>query len=248
MEEEAGVSVETLLQQVYAAHGGEKRWKQVGALSIVVRCGGAALAARFQSGVYRHYRATVDTHRPMVRFKPFKGHIGAFTPERVWIASERGEILAERSAPRDTFPSWRRHVAWDRLDVLYFGGYAMWNYLCTPFLWRWRGLELSEGDSWHEAGETWRTLKVHFPKGWPTHSAEQIFYIDSRGRIRRHDYTADVIGPYARAVHYCDRHRMFDGLLFPTRRRVYPRRRNNRALPFPTLIWIDIDHVAVEGT
>jgi hypothetical protein len=136
---------------------------------------------------------------------------------------------------------------WDRLDVLYFGGYAMWNYLCTPFLWRREGLALSEGDPWREAGETWRTLKVRFPEGWPTHCAEQIFYIDARGRIRRHDYTAEVIGPYARAVHYGDRQRTFDGLLFPTRRRVFPRRRDNRALRFPTLIWIDIDHVAVEG-
>lgn len=239
------MSVEALLKLVYAAHGGESRWKRAAGLSVDVRCGGAALAARFQAGAYRRYRALVDTRRPWLRFRPFKGHVGFFRPERVWIASEKGEIRAERKAPRDAFPSWRRHLAWDRLDVLYFGGYAMWNYLCTPFLWRSEAFELSEGEPWREAGETWRTLRVRFPEGWPTHCAEQVFYIDRRGRIRRHDYIAEVIGPYARAVHYCDHHRSFGGLLFPTRRRVYPRRRDNRALPFPTLIWIDLDHVEV---
>ena len=76
-------------------------------------------------------------------------------------------------------------------------------------------------------------------------SPEQIFYIDDRGYIRRHDYTARVIGPYARAAHYSDDLREFGGLVFPTRRRVYPRRGDNRSLPFPTLIWIDIDHIDV---
>ena len=241
------MTVESLVSQVLAAHGGEDRWRRVQTLRIAVRCGGAALAARFQSRTYRRYRARVDVHTPRVRISPFKGHHGVFTPERVWIEDDRGTVVDARETPRAYFPSWRRHMAWDRLDVLYFGGYAMWNYLCTPFLWRWEGLHLEEGEPWEATGETWRTLKVRFPAGWPTHCSEQTFYIDARGRIRRHDYTADVIGRYARAVHLCDRHRTFDGLVFPTRRRVYPRRRSNRAWPFPTQIWIDIDHVAVEG-
>lgn len=239
------MSAERLLERVIAAHGGNKRWGHAKALHVDVRCGGAALAARFQRKAYRRYRAVVDTRTPRVRFTPFKGHHGVFTPERVWIETDQGTVVHERTHPRDYFPSWRRHILWDRLDVLYFGGYAMWNYLCTPFLWHAEGIQLVAGDPWREAGETWQSLKVRFPAGWPTHSPEQIFYIDDRGYIRRHDYTARVIGPYARAAHYSDDHREFGGLVFPTRRRVYPRRGDNRFLPFPTLIWIDIDHIDV---
>jgi hypothetical protein len=234
-----------LLERVIAAHGGNKRWGHAKALHVDVRCGGAALAARFQRKAYRRYRAVVDTRTPRVRFTPFKGHHGVFTPERVWIETDQGTVVHERTHPRDYFPSWRRHILWDRLDVLYFGGYAMWNYLCTPFLWHAEGIQLAEGAPWREAGEIWQSLKVRFPAGWPTHSPEQIFYIDDRGYIRRHDYTARVIGPYARAAHYSDDLREFGGLVFPTRRRVYPRRGDNRSLPFPTLIWIDIDHIDV---
>jgi len=86
---------------------------------------------------------------------------------------------------------------------------------------------------------------VRFPADFPTHCPEQVFYVDGDGRLRRHDYTAEVIGPYARAAHYSEDHRWVDGLLFPHRRRVYPRRRDGRALGFPTLIWIDIDGVTV---
>ena len=239
------MSPESLFQRVITAHGGSERWRRVKELHIGVRCGGAALAARFQRNAYRRYRAVVDTRRPMVRFSPFKGAHGVFTPECVWIETDDGQVRHARANPRGFFPSGRRHIFWDRLDVLYFGGYAMWNYLCTPFLWQAEGIELAAGDPWQEAGETWQSLTVRFPPGWPTHSSEQVFYIDARGYIRRHDYTARVIGSYARAAHYCEHHREFDGLVFPTRRRVYPRRRDNHALPFPTLIWIDIDRIDV---
>ena len=239
------MAAEELLTKVLAAHGGENRWNQAKALGIHVRCGGAALTAKFQRTAYHRYQAVVDTRTPRVRFSPFKGNHGVFTPDRVWIETAQGRVCRERINPRGFFPSCRRHFFWDALDVLYFGGYAVWNYLCAPFLWLAEGFELSEGDTWRMAGETWRSLKVRFPTGYPTHNTEQVFYIDDRGLIRRHDYTAEVISPFARAAHYGDHHRVFDGLMFPTQRRVYPRRRNNRSMPFPTLIWIDIDHIEV---
>jgi len=239
------MTAEALLQKVIDAHGGEDRWRRVGELHIQVRSGGAALTAKGQRRVFRRYRAVVDTRAPRVRFSPFKGGHGVFTPDRVWIETEQGQVLRERRNPRGFFPSWRRHFFWDALDVLYFGGYAMWNYLCIPFLWLAEGFELGEGNSWTAAGESWRSLRVRFPTGFPTHSAEQVFYIDDKGWIRRHDYTAEVIGSFARAAHYSGQHREFDGLVFPTRRRVYPRRGDNNSRPFPTLIWIDIDHIDV---
>ena len=239
------MSPDSLFQQVLAAHGGSERWRRVKELHIDVRCGGAALLARFQKNAYRRYRAVVNTRNPRVRFSPFKGKHGVYTPERVWIETDQGQICQARNNPRNFFPSWRRYIFWDALDVLYFGGYAMWNYLCAPFCWQGEGIDIQAGAPWQEAGETWQSLTVRFPPGWPTHSSKQVFYINARGYIRRHDYPARVIGSFARAAHYSDHHQVVDGLVFPTRRRVFPRRGDNRAMSFPTLIWIDIDHIEV---
>jgi hypothetical protein len=232
-----------LLAKVLEAHGGRSNWDGVDTIMFAARCGGWALTARWQPNAFRNYRAWVSTWPPKVRFDPFKGEHGWYTPERVWIATADGETIASRSAPRARFPGGRQALAWDALDVLYFGGYAIWNYLCLPYVLAHPDVRLTRGADWHEAGETWQRLIVQFPDRLPTHCREQIFYVDHRGRIRRHDYTAEVIGGYARAAHYGHRHRWFDGHLFPTRRRVFPRRRNNRPLPFPTLVWIDIDHI-----
>jgi hypothetical protein len=45
---------------------------------------------------------------------------------------------------------------------------------------------------------------------------------------------------------YCGQHREFDGLVFPTRRRVLPRGPGGLVLPRPTLLALDFDEVKVE--
>lgn len=84
-----------------------------------------------------------------------------------------------------------------------------------------------------------------FPPDLPAHSREQVFYFDSAGHLRRNDYTAEVFGSWAKAAHLCHDDREFGGLVFPTRRRVYPRGPGNRPLPAPLLVRIDVDHVDV---
>ncbi len=234
-----------LLAQVLEVHGGRANWERVEEIRCHARCGGMALMARWQKNAYRQYDARVWAHTPQVCFDPFKGQRGWFRPEKVWIETLDGTTVKSRPAPRSYFPGGRRALVWDALDILYFGGYALWNYLCTPFLLGHPDVRLSRGADWQEGGENWQRLCVRFPDTLPTHCREQTFYIDAQGRIRRHDYTANVIGGYARAAHYCDRHRLFDGILFPTRRRVLPRRRDNRPASFPTLVWIDIEHITL---
>jgi hypothetical protein len=79
-----------------------------------------------------------------------------------------------------------------------------------------------------------------FPSRLPTHNAKQAFFFDERAYLRRHDYHAEVIGPYAVAAHYCDGHRTFGPAVFPTRRKVVPRTASAKTLPFPTLVWIRV--------
>lgn len=239
------MTAEKLLQKTIDTHGGMAAWNKINALKISVRCGGFALAMRFQAGAYRQYEAVIRTKESYVSFTPFKGHTGIFTPGKVWIEDTGGNILKERSNPRAAFPSLRRSFIWDALDVLYFGGYAMWNYLCAPFIFNMPGLAFNLLSPWTQNNETWQRLEVVFPKSFPTHCEKQTFHINDQGYIRRHDYTAEVIGGYAVAAHYCDNHQNVGGLVFPTRRRVYPRRTDGSSASFPTLIWIDIDAVTL---
>ena len=83
---------------------------------------------------------------------------------------------------------------------------------------------MREVEPWREdaGGETWRRLEAHFPASLDTHSPRQIFYYDADLRLRRHDYTAEVVGGWARAAHMCADHVEAGGLVFPTRRWVRP--------------------------
>jgi len=158
-----------------------------------------------------------------------------------------GRLSARRDDPRGAFNDLRHKLWWDHLDILYFGSYAIWTYLSTPFVLLREGYGLSELEPWEGAGERWRRLAVRFPADVETHCAEQVFYIDAGGLIRRHDYTAEPIGGWAKAAHYCLDHRTFDGLVVPTRRRVYPRRTDNRRRAGPLLVWIEVPRAAVGG-
>ncbi len=58
----------------------------------------------------------------------------------------------------------------------------------------------------------WSGIRATFPAELPTHSRIQDFYFDVQHRLRRLDYTAEVVGSWARAAHMCEEYREFDGL------------------------------------
>lgn len=72
-------------------------------------------------------------------------------------------------------------------------------------------------------GAKWRALEVTYPAGMPSvHCKTQKYYVDDKYLLRRLDYGALVVnGPNAgEAAHMLFDHQEFDGLLFPTLRRV----------------------------
>ena len=175
---------------------------------------------------------------------------GVFERGEARIERDDGEVLASRSDPRAAFfgaSGLRRNLRWDPLDSAYFAGYAMWNYLTTPYLLTSDGLEVSEGGAWEEGGERWRRLDARFPRSIATHSGTQTFYFDAHCCLKRHDYIAEVIGGWARVAHYCADHVQAGGLMFPTRRWVRPVRPGNRSLPFPTMVSLQLTDLHVES-
>ena len=240
-----------LLAEVLEAHGGLERWRAASEITARVRSGGLLLATRAPRGLFADYRIRVEVAEPRVEFDP------AAVPERagydrgrVWLADADGRMIGERADPRPLFfgrAGLRRNVRWDALDTAYFAGYAMWNYLTTPLLLAREEVQVSEGEPLPvgPGGETWRRLDARFDPSLHTHSREQTFWVGPDGRLRRHEYTAEVVGGWAHAAHALGEDRESGGLVFPTRRRVTPRAPGHRALPGPTLVWIDLTEIEV---
>ncbi|MCV7116779.1 hypothetical protein H7I93_05845 [Mycobacterium nebraskense] len=224
-----------LLDEVLDAHGGLERWGKARTVHARVRTGGLLIRTRVPGNRFADYRITVHVQQPLTVFDPFPqdGQRGVFERGAARIEGHDGEVLSSR--------------AWDPLDSVYFAGYAMWNYLTFPHLLTREGVEVSEGDTWSERGETWRRLEASFPPNIDTHSPHQTFYVDAGGRLRRHDYVSEVIGRWARVAHHCADHVQAGGLLFPTRRWVHPLGPGNRSVPFPTLVSLQLTDLRVEA-
>jgi hypothetical protein len=235
----------SLLDEVISAHGGADRWSSVQQLTMNVRVSGPILALRLKSPRTRSFEAVVDTQRFHISLNPFprRGMRGVCDLQTVRIeANGKDQRPARREALRSTDGRLRRRFAWTDLHVLDFLGYAVWNYAVSPFVFSWAGFACHEGGTWHERdGSVWRALHVRYPPRLPAHSCKQTYYFDERGLLRRLDYTAEVFSHLARAAHYCARHQVFDGLVFPTHRVVFARKRSGHPFRRISLIegWID---------
>ncbi len=86
------------------------------------------------------------------------GQKGIFEGDSVKILGSNDEVIEERKNPRMMFKSLRRKFYWDNLDALYFGGYALWNYLNLPFLLASPDIEVKEIESWEEYGKVLRRV------------------------------------------------------------------------------------------
>ncbi len=210
------------LDRIIHAHGAE-RLASCRALDLRLDIRGFLFTARWVPTL-RGVRARVVIDEPWVTLYDYP------TP---WIHSELrngqarmvnqdGEVIEARDEPRRAILGWRRQLYWDRLDFAYFCGYAMWNYLLTPYLFRRSGFSLEQAYS--------RVQTCHF---------------DEQGLLRRLDYTAEPVGSWARAAHLCTDYRDFDGIRLAARRRVLPLFGLADPLPGPVLVGIDLHEVAL---
>jgi hypothetical protein len=234
-----------LLEKALAAQGGLQRWRQIDALKARVSVSGIMFGMKGKPDPYRDAEVIVERERPRTIYTPFAGagRRGVFEASRVAVETIEGELLEARDEPRKSFASHKRETQWDDLHLIYFTGYAMWNYLWNPFFLTFPGFELSEIEPWQEDGETWRRLAAKFPPGIPTHCSQQVFYFDEAGLLRRLDYGADVLGG-APVAHYCYDHKDFSGIVLPTRRRAMLRGPDNHPQPGPVAVSIEIHDAA----
>lgn len=224
-----------------AAYGGQSLWHKARWVNATVSARGLAFVLK-QRPFFRHAALRVAVPHCWSRLQPIGQRpdvAGVLDGGDVYLADQEGQLIAERARARGAFPSWRRQLRWDDLDMAYFANYAFWNYLTLP------ALLMSEAVQWHERAPG--VLDATFPDRLPSHCREQRFHFDpDTGRLRQHDYTAEVIGGFARAAHVIEAHAIQDGVCYPSQRRVSPRTSGGAPLGWPTLIAIEVHAFRVE--
>ena len=230
-----------LLGKAIEAHGGLDRWHRAVGVTVDLSIGGALLDSKGQGGMFAGAKLEADLHHQRVVF----GHLGksglvaTFTPERLTLHASTGQLIGTRPRPRDAFGELDDQTGWDLYHAAYFCSYAMWTYLTQPFLYASPGFEVEEIAPWEEEGERLRPLKVRFPDTIATHTREQVSYFGEDGLLRRHDYSVDVLRG-AQGANYAYEYRDCNGFRLPRRRSVYPLGSDNRHVPEPLLVSMDI--------
>lgn len=232
-------NIDPLLERIIDAHGGADLWRSTDGIEAELSVDGFLFTTKRRPPLLRT-RVWASTRDPHFVFHdyPRPGLRGELLgDEEVRILDAGGQVIARREQPRTAFRGLRRELYWDDLDFLYFGGYATWNYLTTPFLFMRPGFGF-ELLSPNKDGTA--RLRVTFPPDIPTHCRQQVFHIAPDGRLARLDYTAEVVGGWAHAAHICSDYANFNGLWAPRQRRVRPLFHLSKPLPLPTLVAIDV--------
>jgi hypothetical protein len=165
-------------------------------------------------------RITVEGRRP----RPWHVEIADSTELRARLAGLRAG---------------RSRLAWTPEQAGVFAAMALWTYLCLPYALALPGTVLAE-----LPGGAHERLAVRLPDTFVSHCREQVIHVDRDGLIRRHDYTAQAFGKWARASQMLSRYRCLDGVVVATRRRVFPRI-GDRPLPVPRLVRVDVRSLAL---
>jgi hypothetical protein len=234
-----------LLETVIEAHGGLERWTQLETVSARLVQGGGLWALKGQEGVLDDVFVTASLHEERVSHHPFGApdRRSAFTPERVAIETDKGNVVEALEQPRASFAGHTLETPWTPLQLAYFVGTAMWTYLTQPFTFALPGFETTELERWQEAGERWRRLHVVWPSYLATHSTEQTLYFGEDGLIRRHDYDVEIMGGN-NAAHYISDYTQVAGIMIPTKHRIFPRAPSGQALGEPRIVSTDVSEIA----
>ena len=233
-----------LIEQILEAHGGLARWQSHATLSAHLSQGGVLWAMKGKGGMLDEVDVTIDLRRQWTSHSPFgaAGRRTAVTPQRAAIETTDGTVIEALDDPRASFAGFGLETPWSDLQLAYFVGYAMWNYLTLPFAFAQPGFAFAELPAWDEAGEQWRRLQVTYPDTVATHSRVQTFYIGADGRLRRHDYDVDINGGTP-AVHYFSDYATVDGIAMPTRHMIYVRNPDGGHAPEPLVVSIVVSDV-----
>ena len=145
------------------AYGGEAVWTNATAVESTVTVGGLLFQLK-GINIPPHARITVDVRRPHTVIDPVdgSGDTGVLDGFSVMIVSPSGRILEQRPDAREHLQNASISTKWDRLNLVYFLGYAFWGYYTLPY-------QLMRTDIvWTELGDG--VLQADYGTNLPVHS------------------------------------------------------------------------------
>ena len=232
-----------LLSLAVEAHGGLERWDRIASVRVEASITGAIWFVKGKGDFLKNVVLTVETRRERVTVDfPEQNKRATFEPNRIAIETASGQPIESTDDPERSFEGQSRETPWNDTHVIYFVGEAVWTYLNTPFLYLQPGFTSQEVSPIQVDGETWRRLKVTFPDRVKSHTREQISCFGPDGLLRRHDYTVDILGG-ATGLNYGFEYRTVDGIVFPTKRRVYAYQGDYERVAEPLLVAIDMGKI-----
>ena len=232
----SGGTLSRTASRAIAAYGGDSIWRHATTVESTVTIGGALFWIKGQR-IPAHAIIRTDIKRPRVEINPIdaEGDVGILDGFSLTLKSRNGQILDERRDARDHLRSQQLWTRWDRLDLLYFLGYAFWGYNSLPF-------QLTRSDiKWTELKDG--VLQADYGLDLPVHSRVQRFYFDPQtALLKRNDYTAVAASPGANAANVVLTHQKFNDVPYPSQRRVkMTPQRYGTCLPAPNMVTIDVE-------
>jgi len=237
--------VNDVLALALKAHGGMGRWEEISRFRAAASITGAVWAMKGKPGLLHDVVLEGETRDQRLKITPFPwpGRYATWEPFRQTVETDDGMLVAERRDPAASFVGLTRQSPWDDFQVAYFAGEANWNYFVSPFLFARPDFVVEELEPRHEDGQTWRPLVVTYPGTIVAHCRQQTYYFDDAGLLRRLDYAVDILGGDS-VVHYPSDYREFDGIMVPTRRRVYVRNPDGSPQRDAVTVAIDVTDVS----
>jgi len=245
------VPAQTLLRRAIDRHGGWSLWTRLESVSVHL------VALRGFLPWIKGYERSFQLARSLTTFpKEIRTEFHEEGGQRGRAIFDRGDMRLLDPDPatrglrpasqsldhRRTFSGRRKMRRWDAVDAHYFFGYAFASYAALPFVLA--GLPYLDAVATRWRGERWAGVRVEFPADAQVHSRRQSYFFDDGGLLRRNDYVADIVGPWAVGAHLWRDYITVQGLPLPARRTVVARV-GRAALPFMTALDATFDGMDV---
>jgi hypothetical protein len=231
-----------LLELAVEAKGGLSCWIEVSSIKVDVSITGGIWYVKGRPEL-KDIVMVIDTRQERVStsFVGQDRHT-VFEPDEVTVRGPAGIIDEVCKNPEESFTGQTAETSWDDVQVAYCNGEALWIHIITPFLFTQGRFKSEEIGSIDVESKTWRRLTVIFPEKVKTRTREQIFCYGQDGLLRRHDSTVDILGG-ATGLKFGSHYREIDGIMFPTKRRVFAYEGDFQRVAKSLLVGVDISRI-----
>jgi len=205
-----------LLKDALRASGGLDLRRQVSQYTVHMSLRGVLCSRKCPSAQLKDLVVEGSTDQQSLEINGFSAvdRRALYRPDWVALEGPDGQLLKQAKASPQELRERLRASTWDELQLAYYVGYSIWNFIAVPFVLAEPDVTTGEPGPGSVQLDSWRRLEVRFPPRVVTHSTGQTFYFDRDGLLRRIDYRSEPED--TRIAQLFSGHQRFSGILIPT--------------------------------